>query len=69
MITNLYKPMAAAQILGISKSLIYRLVSQGSLPAVRFGRTVRVRSEDLDKFITDNLTCKESERINDAQPN
>jgi excisionase family DNA binding protein len=67
--TKLLKGPEVAEILGISKALAYRLISQGFLPAVKFGRTVRVRPEDLEKFILDNLTCKQSERINDAQPN
>ncbi len=60
--TKLLRGREVAEILGISKALAYRLISQGSLPAVKFGRTVRVRPEDLDKFIIDNLTHKESER-------
>ena len=48
-----------AQILRISKALAYRLVTDGQLPAVKFGRTVRVRQEDLQAFVTRNLICKD----------
>lgn len=43
-----------ANTLGISISSAYRLM-QTVIPTVRFGRTVRVRSEDLEKFIQDCL--------------
>jgi excisionase family DNA binding protein len=51
-----------AQILRISKALAYRLVTDGQLPAVRFGRTVRIRQEDLQAFVVNNLTCKDKLR-------
>jgi excisionase family DNA binding protein len=49
-----------ALILKVSKSLAYRLVSQGQIDGVRFGRTVRIKPESLDKFIEKNLTNNES---------
>jgi excisionase family DNA binding protein len=64
--TKLLRGPEVAEILSISKALAYRLIAQGSLPAVKFGRTVRVRPEDLIRFISDNLTHKESERIVDV---
>ena len=46
-----YTAVEIAQILKISKSLAYRLIAQGEIPAIRFGRTVRVRQEDLEQFV------------------
>jgi len=43
-----------AKILKVSKALAYRLFSDDQLPAVRFGRTVRVKPEDLEEFIQRN---------------
>ena len=40
-----------AQILKISKPLVYRLLAKGQIASIRFGRVIRVRQEDLDKFI------------------
>ncbi len=37
--------------LGISKSLAYRLMRQREITCVQFGRSVRVRPEDLEEFI------------------
>lgn len=40
-----------AEILRISKALAYRLIAKGEIKSVRFGRTVRVRDDDLEVFI------------------
>ncbi len=56
MSTLLLKPAEAASILRISRSLVYRLIADGQLASVRFGRIVRVRSEDLEQFIRRNCS-------------
>jgi excisionase family DNA binding protein len=53
-----------AQALKISKPLVYRIISEGQLPAVRFRRTVRVRPEDLDAFVASNLSLEQNKTIN-----
>ena len=53
---NLITAIDVAKVLKISKALAYRLISQGQIPSVRFGKTVRVKPEDLDAFIELNLT-------------
>jgi excisionase family DNA binding protein len=40
-----------AHLLNVSKALAYRLMAQGTIPAVHLGRAVRVRPQDLDEFI------------------
>ena len=59
MLTNLYRVSDVATILGISLALAYRLLAEGKIPSVRFGRTVRVRPEDLEQFIKENLTSND----------
>jgi excisionase family DNA binding protein len=59
MFTKLYKGSDIATLLCISKALAYRLLAQGAIPSVRFGRTVRCRPEDLEQFIKDNLTSND----------
>lgn len=55
MSTNLITAIDVASILQISKAHAYQLISQGLIPSVRFGKkTVRVKSEDLQRFIDDN---------------
>jgi excisionase family DNA binding protein len=41
----------AAEVLGVSERSIWTLVDQGTLPAVRFGRSVRIDPADLRAFI------------------
>lgn len=41
----------AAEILGVTDRTIWTLVDQGKLPAVRFGRSVRIDPDDLRRLI------------------
>ncbi len=41
----------AADILGVTERTIWTLVDQGKLPAVRFGRSVRIDPTDLRSLI------------------
>ena len=41
--------VAAALKMGLST--VYMLVERGELPSIRIGRSVRIRPEDLEKFI------------------
>lgn len=49
--TSLLKASDVAKILNISRPMAYRLTSTGELPSVRIGGSVRVRKEDLEKYI------------------
>lgn len=40
-----------AKVLRISKSKVYRMMQLGEISSVKFGRTSRVRLEDLQDFI------------------
>jgi len=44
-----------AEVLQISRSMAYALMKRGDIPTVRIGTSVRVRPEDLDKYIKDNV--------------
>ena len=48
----------AACSLEISKSKLYRLVSQGRLPCVVIDGNTVLRPEDLREFVTENVTVK-----------
>lgn len=45
-----------AEKLNIGKSLTYRLIKSGDLPAIRISNCVRVTDSDLEKFISNNRT-------------
>lgn len=53
---RLLKSEEVADILQISRSMAYTIMKRGDLPTVRIGTSVRVRPEDLDKFIQDNVS-------------
>jgi excisionase family DNA binding protein len=40
-----------ADLLRVSSMTVYRLIRSGELPAVRVGRSYRVRREDLDAYL------------------
>lgn len=47
----LLKPLEAAQILGIGRSLIYELIARNEIPSVRLGRCLRVPAESLQQWL------------------
>ena len=53
--TNLMTGEEIAKILHVSRAYAYQLMRQKLIPTVKIGRSVRVRPEDLERFITANL--------------
>ena len=51
---QLLRAVDVAKYLGVSKTCAYRLIQIQELPAIRFGKSVRVRFDDLEKFIENN---------------
>ncbi len=45
-----------ASFLRVSNMTVYRLINAGELPAVRVGRSFRLREEDLGAYVTEQLT-------------
>ncbi len=43
-------------MLRVSSMTVYRLINAGELPAVRIGRSFRLRAEDLDRYLSDRFT-------------
>ena len=52
---QLLKATDIARILNISKSLAYELMKSGEIQTLRIGSARRVRTEDLNSFIEQNL--------------
>lgn len=42
-----------AEQLRVSNMTVYRLVQSGQLPAVRVGRSYRIRAEDVDRYLAE----------------
>ena len=53
---SLMKIEDVAQKLQVSKSSVRRLITNGELPAVRIGKSVRIRSDDWDQFMAKLMT-------------
>ena len=53
---RLLKASEVARILNISRSLVYNLIQTGKIPHIRINQSVRVRQDDLNKFIEGNRT-------------
>ena len=45
-----------AEVLRVSNMTVYRLITAGDLPAVRVGKSYRLREDDVDKYLGDRYT-------------
>lgn len=54
--THLLKATDVAKALNISKAFAYQLMRQGNLKSVRILGARRVRPEDLEQFIRENIS-------------
>ncbi len=45
-----------AQALRVSNMTVYRLISSGQLPAVRVGKSYRLREEDVNRYLSGRFT-------------
>jgi excisionase family DNA binding protein len=41
----------AADHLGVTLRSLYRFIDEGALPAYKFGRVIRLKDEDVERFI------------------
>lgn len=63
MTDRLLKGGDVATVLGISRSLAYRMMRTGEIQSIRFGRSIRVRPEALERFLQER-TMKNGSRMN-----
>ena len=45
-----------ARQLRVSNMTVYRLINSGQLPAVRIGKSFRLREEDIDRYLAERFT-------------
>jgi excisionase family DNA binding protein len=45
-----------AEQLRVSNMTVYRLVQAGTIPALRVGRSYRIREEDVDRYLAEQYT-------------
>ena len=48
---RLLKPAEVAEILQLSMAATYKLLRRGEIPTVRFSSSVRVKREDVERYI------------------
>ena len=41
----------ASEYLGVNLRTLYRFIDEGDLPAYKFGRVIRLKEEDLKRFV------------------
>ena len=56
---QLLKMKEVADRLGVSVSFAYILTKRGDLPIVRLGTAVRVRAEDLERYVKEKASLNE----------
>ena len=56
----LLKVTEAAKLLQLGRDRIYELVASGRLPALHFGRTIRIPRDALARFI--ETECRENDQ-------
>jgi excisionase family DNA binding protein len=49
--TYLYRPEAAAQALGISRSTFFELIAAGQIETVKIGRSRRVPAQAIEDYV------------------
>jgi excisionase family DNA binding protein len=47
-----------AEILNISVSKAYAMMASGEIPTIKIGRCVRVREEDLEAYINEQIASQ-----------
>ena len=48
-----------ADALRVSSMTVYRLVKAGELPALRVGKNIRIRANDLDGYLASGLVARD----------
>ena len=52
----LYRPLEAANAIGVSRAKMYQLIAAGKLPSIRVGASVRVPVKGLNDWIERQVT-------------
>lgn len=63
MSTQLLTAAEVAEQLRVSTMTVYRLIRSGELPAVRVGRNYRVRADDLDEYLDQQVVDPDESTI------
>lgn len=64
---DLLTPREVAEVMRVSTMTVYRLIKAGELPAIRVGKHLRIRSNDVVKFLDERIVPA-SPRADRAHP-
>ena len=59
---KLYTIKEVSELVGISESEIIRVVMLKKLPAIRVGKAIRIKEEDLENFLNDFVGEEKSQQ-------
>lgn len=57
-----YTPQQIAEMLGVRKETIYRLIKKGEIPSIRIGTRYKVLKEQFDEWLDRTIEIQTSER-------
>lgn len=60
MMRELLTVAEVAEMLRVSTMTVYRLIRTGEMPAVRVGRSYRVRHDDLERYLEEQVVQPDS---------
>jgi len=58
--TRLLKGAEVAKIIQVSKAHAFALMKRGEIPTIRIGKIVRVKLEDLERYINEKAVQNEN---------
>ena len=53
-ISRLHTVSEVSEILNVSDSVTRRLIKEGKLPAIRIGKVIRIKNEDIKNFLKEH---------------
>jgi excisionase family DNA binding protein len=56
----LVRPSEAAEMLGLGRSKVYAMLASGELPSVRIGKSVRVPTEALRRWVQEQVDANDA---------
>ena len=68
---DLLTPREVAEVMRVSTMTVYRLIKSGELPAIRVGKHLRIRGNDVAKFLDARVVrarCTGSNRGREGGP-
>ncbi len=56
---QLFRPVEVAQMSGLSRAFIYRLIEKGALKSVRIGSAVRISAAEVTRLLTEGIPAQD----------